>query len=155
MAQDTLFAGIFLLVILAISLAFTVLMVASIWKLFTTAGEPGWAARIPIYDLYIMMKIGNNPAWYLLLLFIPFVNIYISVEIHIDLAKAYGEGLGMGLGLAFLPIIFFPLLAFGDYPYTGGSGNAGAGAGRRLIVTNRMPTPNRLFRPTARMSRCH
>ena len=37
-----------------ISLVFIVLMIASAWKIFTKAGQPGWAAIIPIYNFIVM-----------------------------------------------------------------------------------------------------
>ena len=48
-----------------------VFMFASMWKLFEKAEQPGWAAIIPIYNTYIMLKIGGKPGWWLLLMFIP------------------------------------------------------------------------------------
>ena len=37
-------------------LAIAVLVIAGIWKVFVKAGHPGWAAIIPIYNLYILLK---------------------------------------------------------------------------------------------------
>jgi len=47
----------------AIILMITVAIVqwAGMWKVFTKAGQPGWAAIIPIYNIYIMTKIGGKP----------------------------------------------------------------------------------------------
>lgn len=40
----------------------TVLAIIGMWKLFEKANEPGWAAIIPIYNMWIMAKIaGINP----------------------------------------------------------------------------------------------
>ena len=41
-------------------LAVVVLMVASMWKVFTKAGKPGWAAIIPIYNLIVLLQIAGN-----------------------------------------------------------------------------------------------
>ena len=30
------------------------------WKVFTKAGHPGWACLIPIYNLYILIKIAGK-----------------------------------------------------------------------------------------------
>ena len=50
----------------------------------------------------------------LLLLLIPFVNIYAIIKINISLAKSFNKSTGFGIGLLLLPIIFVPLLAFSE-----------------------------------------
>jgi hypothetical protein len=46
------------------------------WKVFTKAGQPGWAAIIPIYNIYIMTKIAGKPGiWVLWIFIVPVVNI--------------------------------------------------------------------------------
>jgi hypothetical protein len=99
-------------------LALAVLMIAALWKIFDKAGEPGWAAIIPVYNLYILLKIAGRPGWWILLFFIPFVNFIISIIVSIDVAKRFGKGTGFALGLVFLPFIFYPMLAWGDASYT-------------------------------------
>ena len=99
-------------------LAFVVFMIASFWKVFVKAGQPGWAAIIPIYNIYVMCKIAGRPGWWVLLMLIPIVSIVIAIIVAIDIAKAFGRGTGFGLGLAFLGFIFYPILGFGDATYT-------------------------------------
>jgi hypothetical protein len=100
-------------------LAFTILMIVACWKIYTKAGQPGWAAIIPIYNLYIWCKIVGRPAWWIILMFIPFVNFIIGIILCIDLAKSFGKGVGFGIGLLLLGIIFFPILGFGSAQYQG------------------------------------
>ncbi|MEF8781552.1 MAG: DUF5684 domain-containing protein [Haloarculaceae archaeon] len=104
--------------VLAIPLLVAILQLAGMWKVFTKANRAGWAAIVPIYNLYVMLKIGDNAWWWLLLLFVPIVNVYAQYKIHAGVARAFGKGIGFGLGLAFLGPIFFPLLGFGGYRYT-------------------------------------
>src|SRR5438045_5035425 len=98
-------------------LAFTILMIAAWWKIFTKAGQPGWASIIPIYNLYVWCKIVGRPWWWILLMLIPFVNFIILIILCIDMAKSFGKGAGFGIGLAFLVIIFWPILVFGRSEY--------------------------------------
>jgi hypothetical protein len=100
-------------------LAFIVLLIASMWKIFTKAGQPGWAAIIPIYNLYILLKIIGRPGWWIILMLIPFVNFVIAIIIAIDLAKSFGKGVGFAFGIILLGIVFLPILAFGDARYQG------------------------------------
>jgi len=100
-------------------LAFTVLMIAACWKIFTKAGQPGWASIIPIYNWYILCKIVGRPGWWVILLLIPFVNFIVGIVLCIDLAKSFGKGVGFGIGLVLLSVIFFPILGFGSAQYQG------------------------------------
>src|SRR5476649_698342 len=98
-------------------LALTVFEIVSLWKVYQKAGQPGWASIVPIYNAYILLKIAGRPGWWLLLYFIPLVNLVIACLVAIDLAKAFGLGVGFGLGLIFLPFIFYPVLGLGDPTY--------------------------------------
>ena len=100
-------------------LAIAVLVIAGFWKVFVKAGHPGWAAIVPIYNIYILLKIGGRPGWWLLLFLIPVVSFVIAIIVAIDVAKSFGKGTGFGVGLAFLGPIFYPILGFGDATYQG------------------------------------
>jgi len=41
--------------------AFVVLMIAALWKIFSKAGQPGWAAIIPIVNTYFVCKVAGRP----------------------------------------------------------------------------------------------
>ena len=102
-----------------IYLAILVLIIAGYWKVFEKAGHPGWAAIVPFYNVYIMLKIAGKPGWWLLLFLIPFVNIIISIIVNVEIAQKFGRSAGFGVGLAFLSFIFYPILGFGDDQYQG------------------------------------
>ena len=97
-------------------------MIAAMWKVFSKAGQPGWAVIIPIYNIYVLCKVAGRPGWWLLLMLIPLVNIVIAIILNIDIAKNFGKGVGFGIGLVFLPFIFYPILGFGSAQYQGGAG---------------------------------
>src|SRR5688500_13843035 len=85
------------------------------WKVFEKAGQPGWTAIIPFVNYFFLAKAAGKPAWWGILMFVPIVNIIVWFILCIDLAKRFGEGTLFGVGLALLPIVFFPILAFGDF----------------------------------------
>src|SRR6266704_7185840 len=99
--------------------AFVLLMIAAWWKIFSKAGQPGWAAIIPIYNWIVWCKIVGRPAWWVLLLLICFPIFFIILSI--DLAKSFGKGVGFAIGLILVSIIFFPILGFGSATYQGPS----------------------------------
>lgn len=115
-------AGAGLAIIWIIYMAVIVFEIAAVWKIFSKAGQPGWAAIIPIYNLYVFLKITGHSAWWILLLCIPVVNIVLGIILYIDLARVFGRSTGFGIGLLFLSPIFIPILGFGDSRYQGPSG---------------------------------
>lgn len=106
-------------------LVFAVLFVVALWKVFTKAGKPGWASIVPIYNAYVLLQIAGRPGWWLLLIFIPFVNIVISLIISIDIAKAFGKSSVFGVvGLFFFSAIGYLMLGFGKAQYQGAAAPA-------------------------------
>ncbi|MEO8050817.1 MAG: DUF5684 domain-containing protein [Acidobacteriota bacterium] len=117
-----LFSGVFVIIMLA----FAAVMIASIWKVFSKTGRPGWAAIVPLYNAIVLLDIVGKPIWWILLLMIPLVNIVVGILVCIDLAKSFGKPPGFAFGLVFLGFIFFPILGFGSARYAGPVGVVGA-----------------------------
>jgi len=104
-----------------VGLAITVLIIVGFWKVFTKANEPGWASIIPIYNVFVLLRIVGRPAWWLILFLIPFVNFIIWVVVSVDVAKSFGKGIGFAIGLMILPMFCYPALGFGSATYQGPS----------------------------------
>ena len=81
---------------------------------------PGWGAIIPFYNSYLLIKVAGRPGWWLILYFIPFVNIIIHIIVCIDVAKNFGHGAGYGILLWLFPFIMFLVLGFGSDQYQAG-----------------------------------
>ena len=96
------------------SLIFVAIFVAGQWKVFEKAGQPGWAAIVPFYNMYVLTQICGRPAWWIVLYFITGIGGLINA---FDLALSFGKGLGWGVlnlfGIGYL------LLGFGDAEYQG------------------------------------
>lgn len=103
--------------------AIIIFIIASIWKVFEKAGQPGWAAIIPIYNFYIMTKIGGKPGYWTLLCLVPIVNIVIFIWLYNMISKSFGKEEGFTAGLVLLGFIFWPILGFGKAKYLGPFGN--------------------------------
>ncbi len=111
--MDNSMGGTFWIIFLGVMLV----VLAGIWKTFEKAGKPGWASLVPIYNVVVMLDIAGKPWWWLLLMFIPVVNLIVAIIVSIAIAERFGKGAGFGLGLAFLGMIFYPILGFGDATY--------------------------------------
>lgn len=102
-----------------ISIAIAVFMAVVYWKIFVKADEPGWAILVPFYGSYVEFKIAFGNGWLFFLSFIPLANVIVGIMLPFKMASAFGKGVGYGFGLLLLPIIFYPMLAFGSSEYYG------------------------------------
>lgn len=102
-----------------LGLALLILAIVAMWKIFEKAGEPGWAAIIPFYNIYVLFKITWGNGWKFLFLLIPIANIVFAIITMVKLAKAFGKGSGFAVGLIFLGTIFSCILAFDNSQYLG------------------------------------
>ena len=105
--------------VLLIFLAVCLLVIAGYWMVFQKAGQAGWKSLIPFYNMYVLMQICGKPGWWMFLLIIPLVGVVVLLFAMLSLAKKFGRGELFGVGLLLLPMIFFPLLAFGGSEYEG------------------------------------
>ena len=113
-----LFAGLGLLLLFIVLLP-ALIVTAGLWKVFTKAGQPGWAAIVPIYNIYVLLQIVGRPTIWLVGFIIPGVNIVVGILVTLDLVKAYGKGAGFAVGIILVPFVFIPLLGFGSAQYQG------------------------------------
>lgn len=104
-------------------LAIMVFLIAAQWKVFVKAGQPGWAAIIPIYNIYIMTKITGKPGIWTLFCLIPFINIIFGIWLINMMSKSFGKDEGFTVGLLLLGIVFWPILGFGSAKYLGPYGD--------------------------------
>lgn len=121
-SYDAMYTGIAtgaLTVYYILALAMAVVTLIGLWKMFTKAGKPGWAAIIPFYSQYCQFEISWGNGWLFLLTLIPCVGFVVTIIMWIKMAKAFGQGTGFGLGLVFLNPIFTMILGFGSSQYIG------------------------------------
>lgn len=111
--------GVIIAFVFFFFLAFMVLYVAALWKIFEKAGKPGWAAIVPIYNLIVWMEIIRKPGHWVLLMLIPYIGVIWQVWALNLLVKSFGKDEGYTIGCLFLPFVFFPILGFGDAQYLG------------------------------------
>ena len=89
------------------------------WPPFVKASNPGWAALGPFYSAYMFLKIAGKPGWWLILFFIPLVNLIIMMMTSYAFARNFGQAKGFAWGTVFLTPIFLLILAFGPATYVG------------------------------------
>ncbi|TKC12321.1 hypothetical protein FA048_01500 [Pedobacter polaris] len=124
-----------------IYLAVIVIALAGMWKTFEKAGKPGWAAIIPIYNIYIMIEIVGKPTIWLLWCLIPCVNFVFVIWLYNLISKSFGKEEGFTVGLVLLGFIFWPILGFGSAKYLGPS----AAEAQNSFGNNNFNNPNNPF----------
>jgi hypothetical protein len=116
------FFGLGISSIVSIALFIAVVYIVAQWKIFEKAGKSGWLAIIPIVNIYILIKIVGKPDWWIILMFIPIVNLILTIWLTNLLSKSFGKDELFTIGLIFFGIIFYPILGFGDAKYIGPAG---------------------------------
>jgi hypothetical protein len=134
----------FMAIILVISIPILVLQIIAYWKIFTKAGEEGWKAIIPGYNLYIMYKIAWQTKFFWIFIGLMFLSgvvsgltgsiilsyvlmipgLVVAIIYSHKLSKSFGKEVGFTIGLIFLSTIFSLILAFGSARYIGPEGVA-------------------------------
>jgi len=106
--------GLIPIIVLSIT-GFTILIVWVSWfRIFSKAGQAGWKAVVPFLNFFVFTKIASKPIWWIIIyLIIPIGYILSALQV----SKLFGKNLVFSIGLIFLPMVFFPLLAFGKSEY--------------------------------------
>ncbi|SEL86034.1 signal peptidase I [Aquimarina amphilecti] len=72
-------------------LAVQVIHFLGTWKLYVKAGRKAWEAGIPVYNAVVLMKIINRPWWWVILLFIPVINVIMLPVIWVETIRSFGK----------------------------------------------------------------
>ncbi len=87
------------------------------YNMFEKAGIAGWKAIVPVYNIFLALKIAKLNWIYIILFLFPIVSQVMYVILLYNIAKVFGKGIGTFIGLLLLPYIFIPYLGFGDAEY--------------------------------------
>ena len=77
------------------------------WKLYIKAGRQAWEAFIPVYNGVILMKIINRPWWWVILLFLPIVNLIMLPVVWVETARSFGKNSTLDTVLAVVSLGFY------------------------------------------------
>lgn len=77
------------------------------WKLYVKAGRKAWEAAIPIYNAMVLMQIINRPKWWVILLFIPIINLLMFPVIWVETIRSFGRNSLLESWLVVLTLGFY------------------------------------------------
>ena len=99
----------------------TVLVLAANWMIFQKMGRKGWEAIVPLYNGFVLFEELYGNGWKMLLLLIPFYDIYLVFKVCIDVAHRFHKSTAFGVGMVFIYPVFGAILAFSDAVYGDGT----------------------------------
>ncbi|ULC60326.1 signal peptidase I [Flaviramulus sp. BrNp1-15] len=77
------------------------------WKLYIKAGRQAWEAFVPVYNGVVLMKIINRPWWWIILLFLPIVNLIMFIVVWVETARSFGKNTHLDTFLAVITLGFY------------------------------------------------
>jgi len=95
-------AFLFMFVILAAVYVYIGLALQTIAKKTNT--ENAWWAWVPILQVILMLNIAKKPIWWIILCFIPLVNIVIGIIVWMAIAEARNKPSWWGI-LLIVPVV--------------------------------------------------
>jgi signal peptidase I len=89
------------------------------WKLYKKAGKKSWQAIVPIYNAVVLMRIINRPVWWVILLFIPIINLLMFPVIWVETSRSFGKNKSLDtiLSIVLLGFYNFYLNYFAEVTY--------------------------------------
>ncbi|MFZ3274574.1 MAG: signal peptidase I [Lutibacter sp.] len=80
---------------------------AGTWKLYVKAGRKSWEAIVPVYNAIVLLKILKRPIWWIILLFIPIINLLMFPVIWVETVRSFGKYKTTDSVLAVLTLGFY------------------------------------------------
>lgn len=99
------------------SLILNVLFLIGLWKIFIKAGEKGYKAIIPFYNLYILFKIAFKDGSIAFSLLIPVIWIGMIFVVNYKLARSFGKSKLFSILTSLLPPLFYLIIGFDKSNY--------------------------------------
>jgi signal peptidase I len=83
--------------------------------IFNKAGVGGYNALIPFYNYYVWLKVIGKPWWWLILMLIPFINLFMIMLMLVQTAVSFGKyKLGEQALAVVFPYVYIPYLGISE-----------------------------------------
>ena len=77
------------------------------YKLFNLAGVESWKALIPFYNIIKHLDIINRPRWWIILVFIPVINLLMIPVIWVEYIKTFNHNSKLDRILVIITLGFY------------------------------------------------
>lgn len=81
------------------------------FRLYQKAGRKSWEALVPVYNAVVLMQIIRRPKWWVILLFVPIVNLMMFPVVWVETLRSFGRNRSIDTLLGILTLglyIFIP-----------------------------------------------
>ncbi len=86
--------------------------------LFHKAGQPRWAALVPVYNIYVLVVgVARLSRLWFVLIMLPPVNLIAAILVNVEVAKRFGRTEAFGVGMSVFGFVLYPFLGFGPAKY--------------------------------------
>ena len=92
-------------------LAIQVVHFLGTFRLYQKAGRKSWEALVPVYNAVVLMQIIRRPKWWVILLFVPIINLMMFPVIWVETLRSFGRNRSIDTILGILTFglyIFIP-----------------------------------------------
>ena len=90
-------------------LAIQVVHFLGTFRLYQKAGRKSWEALVPVYNAIVLMQIIRRPKWWVILLFVPIINLMMFPVIWVETLRSFGRNRSID---TLLGIVTFGLYIF-------------------------------------------
>ena len=98
---------------LYITLPLYLLLHTGLYGIFVKAGEKGWKAFVPVYNVLTWLELIGRPKWWILFFLVPVLNFVMGIGIVLDLVRSFDKHKFWDqLGAVLFPYIYFLYLGF-------------------------------------------
>lgn len=88
---------------------------AFLWPVFAKNGREPWLSLVPFYNYFVWNQIIVKPVWWYLLLFFPFINVFMVFLMIVETAKCYQKyDLGSQALAVLFPFAYLPYLGISE-----------------------------------------
>lgn len=105
------------LVMLSMTFTRSILVMVGGKNLFKKASKKESTAFYPLVNLFTLLDITETSTFLGILFFVPIVNVVVLSILFYRLGSAFNTSMFYKIGLVVLPIVFYPMLAFGEKAY--------------------------------------
>lgn len=101
----------------ALNFLFTLPLLVGMAGVFQKAEKPWYAAFVPVWSDWVLLKVVGWSGWMMLLLLLPFASGVIFIVASAMLAGQFRKDTSGIVLMIFLPFLMLPMLGFGSDKY--------------------------------------
>ena len=124
------FTGVFFILFLLLLIAFLIVYIFGLIKLYQKAGKSGWEAIVPFYNSWILVEISGLTWWWFLIVIASSIVQLLDLDelilmaslagffgrfcCYYNLSKKFHKDISLAILMTFFPFVMIPIVGFSD-----------------------------------------